>query len=141
MTKYINLNQNINNNNSMVQNSTNIFNNSKGIQNPLESDKSNTKSFFPVITDKQIKKEEKKEEPFITLAQSNNILNKSKNDKQNQKNPKNENKSQPEISIPVKNENSRVNEYIHNLFEEDKIIYTEEQKKRIRKKAIITEIK
>ena len=131
----ININQNINNN-SIVQNSTNIFNKSKGISKPLESDKSNTKSIFPVITDKQIKKEEKKEEPFIALTQSNNIFNKSKNDDQNQKSLQKENKNQPVISIPVKNENSRVNEYIHNLFEEDKIIYSEEQKKEYEKKQL-----
>ena len=146
----------INNNNKIGQNSSNIFNNNnqKGINNLLNNtnnDKEKNNNILSTINTK----EEKKDEKNILISQSNNILNKSnniisinnnqnKNDEQikNSILPQNQNQN-PEnkqnniqISNSQKKENPKVNEFINNLFAEDKIIFTEEEKKEFEKKQL-----
>ena len=157
----ININQNnnnnnilninsINNNNNISQQSSNIFNNIKEVKNPLNNNQSTNTNILSSIN-KEIKKEEKKEEPNIFLSQSNSILNKSNNNIQNNLNQNKEqtkNSTFPEvpllenkdrnisIPLPEKKENPRVNDFINNLLAEDKIIFTEEEKREFEKKQL-----
>ena len=157
----INLNQNnknntllnINPNNNNTSQNTNIFNNLKGANNPLninsinnniKSTNNNIISTSTINTNKT-KKEEKKEEVNIFLSQSNNILNKSNNKNSSQNNEEEKNNiiskiPNPEIKtgniqIPLKEkkENQKVDDFINNLFIEDKIMFSEEERKKFEK--------
>ena len=144
---------NNNNNNNLSQNPSNIFNNDKGANNPFNIIANNSKpsnnNIPPTINSNQIKKEEKKEETNIFLSQSNNILDKSNiiNDSQSQNIPQLnklpsqipnfENKpGNVSILIPEKKENPKVNDFLNNLLAEDKIMFSEEEKREFEKRQL-----
>ena len=160
----ININQNIknstilninsiNNNNNTNQNTSNIFTNTPNknnifLNNKNNNNKPNNISIIPQKNDQEIKKEEKKE-TNIFLTQSNNILNKSNNfPSQSQLNnqvnnsilsqeQKNENIIKNILNpIQEKKEKSKVNEFINSLLSEDKLIFSEKEKKEYEKNQI-----
>lgn len=145
----INMTQNIknntlinNNNNNINQNSSNIFNNPKNTTNITDTIKPSDNNITFGVNNKEVKKEESN----IFLSQSNNILNKLKNNNENQNKEQVKNslislnppKEKNEILLPNpdKKENPKVNDFINNLFEEDKIVFTEEEKKEFEKKQL-----
>ena len=147
-----NINSN-NNNNNLNQSNTNIFSNFKGTNNPLNissmnnnSKPTNNNNNISAINVNQTKKEEKKEETNIFLSQSNNKLINSNNQSQNNNNNKNEPKNyiiskipNPDVknpNIPEKKENQKVNDFINNLFTEDKIMFSEEERKKFEKRQL-----
>ena len=163
----ININQNIKNNNILNinsinnnntntnQNTSNIFNNQNYTNNPSVSINNqltnNNTNIFSQMNKNEIKKEEKKEELNVFLAQSNQILNKSNNNKeQNQNNNQIKNSIQPQISknnnnnnniniikpILDKNGNSKAKDFINNLFVDDTLIFSENERKDFEKNQL-----
>ena len=150
----INSNPIINNNNTN-NNTSNIFNNNQFTNNPQNSNnniniKPNNINIIPQNNKIELKKEEKKEETNIFISQSNNILNKSNNlleksqtnsqlnisDLPNISKIENKNSS-PNLNIaPEKKEKSKVNEFINSLLSEDKLIFSEKEKKEFEKKQL-----
>jgi hypothetical protein len=161
------INQNIKNNNILNinsinnintntnQNTSNIFNNQNYTNNPSVSINNqltnNNTNIFSQMNKNEIKKEEKKEELNVFLAQSNQILNKSNNNKeQNQNNNQIKNSIQPQISknnnnnnniniikpILDKNGNSKAKDFINNLFVDDTLIFSENERKDFEKNQL-----
>ena len=141
----------INDNNNISQNSSNIFNiNNKGIGNILNNNNNKDKEKSINILSTINTKVEKKEEKNILVSQPNNLLNISNNiiNNKNQNNEQIKNSllsqnQKPEnilnnsqIPILQKKDNPKVNEFINNLLAEDKIIFTEEEKKEFEKKQL-----
>lgn len=148
ITNSININNKTNNNNTNNINNNNSSNNAFDFFNVKNIQKNNESHIKNVNTNNN--KEEKKESMNIFMAQSNNILNKLNNDKNNTEakkdndthlnidtssnknnnnniignllNNQNENESDKE-----KEEKAKADEFINNLFVEDKLFSTDKQ--------------
>ena len=162
----ININQNIknstilninsinnnNNTNNSNQNTSNMFTNAPNKSNIFinnttnnSNNKPNTINIVFQKNNQEAKKEEKKESN-IFLTQSNNILNKSNNfPSQNQivnnsiisQEQKNENKISNILNPnQEKKEKSKVNEFINSLLADDKLIFSEKEKKEYEKNQL-----
>ena len=150
----INSINNNNNTNNRNQNTSNIFTNAPNksnifINNTTNNNNSNNKpNTINIVFQKnnQEAKNEEKKESNIFLTQSNNILNKSNNfPSQNQivnnsiisQEPKNENKISNILNPnQEKKEKSKVNEFINSLLVDDKLIFSEKEKKEYEKNQL-----